>query len=86
MDKIRFIKRETTFWNRNNVCENNVYYKLQYQKNILGLDFWKDFKEMLCGGMGDCYSNVVWEKDKQVLLDRFICKRTKDKYTIEYEK
>ena len=78
--KTRIIKREYSTWeSHKEICLNHVEYKLQYEKNFIGIKYWKDFKETFCG-MGDRFTSTIWMNDKDLLINRFYCHFNKDKY------
>lgn len=80
---IRIVKKEYTYWDTfNDNCITDISYKLQYQKSFIGIKYWKDFKEMLCG-MCDCYTSTIWMSDKDLLINRFNCTMNEVKYTYE---
>ena len=81
--KTMIVKREFTSWeDHKQICLTHIEYKLQYEKNFLGIKYWRNFKEFYWGIEGYC-SSTIWMKDKKALINRFNCVMNETKYTFE---
>ena len=60
------------------LVEEKTTYFLKYKITILGIPFWIKYKELVSRSMGDCENEVVYEESPKLIIDRFMCNRTKD--------
>ena len=79
MIQYRVYKRVSHNWNEGvNKCLEKTTYFLKYKITILGIPFWIKYKELVSRSMGDCENEVVYEESPKLIIDRFMCNRTKD--------
>ena len=80
MKPYKIFKRITSYWNyQKNECDVRTMYFLKYPITLFGITlFWKEFYELECGGMGDCFCVTVYETDVPTLLNRWNCKQNQE--------